>query len=145
MKKIIILLLSVICTTYSCSNSNSKNADPKQQEKDLLQEVLKSHEKVMTDDDKALHIKRHLDTLYKQAPLKPIDKKIVKTLIDTINKADGAMESWMTKFNADNSGKTHEQVMQYLTAQHAQVANVDTQLNRATLRSTNFIKSLSLK
>src|SRR5476651_552758 len=102
----IIILMSFVLS--ACS-------DKKKQEKDLQKQVVDFHEKVMNDDDNAMAIKRKIDTVIMAAKTAKTDTNEAHKYSAALMTADDAMGDWMHKFEPDYSGKSHEDVMKYLT------------------------------
>ncbi len=110
-KTLAVLAISVI-TLNACT-------DTKKQEKDALNEVIKIHDEAMAKDEQAVKNKMLIDSLVK-------DKMITDTVqssatLKALTEADQGMEKWMHQFNADYTGKSHEQIMQYLDEQKKEV------------------------
>ena len=113
--------------------------DAKQQQKDALQEVLKIHDEAMAKSEQAIKGKMLLDSLAKaNSNLKNTD---INKVVSDLSTADAAMEDWMHQFNADNTGKSHEQIMQYLNDQHKKVADINDRLKSAIEQSEKFIST----
>ncbi|TSD66861.1 hypothetical protein FFF34_005520 [Inquilinus sp. KBS0705] len=118
--------------------------DTKKQEQDLLNEVIKVHDQVMAKDELVITNKMQLDTLLKQN--KAPDVNMVATgLTKQLDTADAHMENWMHKFDAENTGKSHDQVMKYLADQKKQIQDIDKELNEAIASSAKFIKENKAK
>ena len=113
--------------------------DSKKQEKDELEQVIKIHDEAMAKSEQAIKGKMLLDSLAKaNSNLKNTD---INKIVSDLSTADAAMEDWMHQFNADNTGKSHEQIMQYLNDQHKKVADVNDRLKSAIEQSEKFIST----
>ena len=113
--------------------------DSKKQEKDALEQVIKIHDEAMAKSEQAIKGKMLLDSLSKaNSNLKNTD---INKVVSDLSTADAAMEDWMHQFNADNTGKSHEQIMEYLNDQHKKVADVNDRLNSAIEQSEKFIST----
>jgi len=113
--------------------------DSKKQEKDALEQVIKIHDEAMAKSEQAIKGKMLLDSLSKaNSNLKNTD---INKVVSDLSTADEAMEDWMHQFNADNTGKSHEQIMEYLNDQHKKVADVNDRLNSAIEQSEKFIST----
>lgn len=110
--------------------------DTKKQEKDALNEVIKVHDDAMANSEKAMKSKMLLDSLTKTATIDTIKASAV---IKDLSTADKAMEDWMHQFNADYTGKAHEEIMQYLADQKKKVSQVNNQLTTAVSQSNKFL------
>src|SRR5476651_231571 len=95
--------------------------DEKKQEKALLDSIIAMHDKVMSKDDQLMQNKMKLDTLLKTKLTGVADTAEVKKQLMGLNiqltQAEDAMENWMQKFDPDQKGKSHQQKMDYLSAQ----------------------------
>jgi len=132
MKRILVFIaLAVIAS--SCS-------DDKAQEKLLLDSVIKAHDKVMADDNVIMNNKMKLKSIATTATL-PAAKDSVAAYNNLLVKADDAMMVWMNKFNPDFTGKSHQQIMDYLHQQQAQITKVKAQLDSVITVSNKFINS----
>src|SRR6201999_2985854 len=99
--------------------------NPKDQEKALLNDIIKIHDKVMSNDDALMKNKMKLDTLL----TKGIDTAKVHSLKNQLDAADNTMEAWMKSFDPEQKGKSHSEIMTYLTAQKKQIVSVDSTMN----------------
>jgi len=111
--------------------------DTKQQEKDALNEVIKVHDEAMAKSEQAINNKMMLDSLVKSN--KTIDTAQSKKITTNLTTADKAMEDWMHQFNADYTGKAHEEIIQYLADQKKKVTEVNNRLTTAVSESNEFI------
>lgn len=120
--------------------------DNKQQEKALLDSVIAIHDKVMRNDDQLMHNKMKLDTLLKSKLTGVSDTSAEKArlmgLTIKLNNAEDAMEKWMQKFDPGQKGKSHQEIMNYLSAQKSQVTAIDSQLNEAVNLSNQYLNQL---
>src|SRR4051812_37551462 len=121
--KILAKLTMIVATTVMILSACT---DTKKQEKDALNEVIKIHDEAMANSEKAMKNKMLLDSLTKTATIDTIKASAV---IKDLSTADKAMEDWMHQFNADYTGKAHEEIMQYLADQKKKVSQVNNQLN----------------
>ncbi len=112
--------------------------DPKADEKAVLNDVIKLHDKAMALDEQVMHNKMKLDTLLLEA--KNDEAKVrIKDLSTNLNKAEVGMEKWMQAFDPAKKG-THEEVMNYLTDQKKQIAVVDSLLSGAVKETDEYLK-----
>jgi len=112
----------------------------KQQEKTLLDEVIKIHDKVMADDEVIMKNKAQLDTIAAHATDAGV-KDSVARYNGLLNNAEDAMMTWMNKFDPDHMGKTHTEIMNYLNDQKKSILQADSQITTAITSSNNYIKS----
>ncbi|QEM04082.1 hypothetical protein DIU31_011400 [Mucilaginibacter rubeus] len=118
--------------------------DTKKQEKDLLKQVIAVHDKVMANDEQLMKNKMLLDSLIKKnAP--NINKDSAQVYLKLVDDADNAMSDWMHKFDAENKGKSHQEIMDYLEAQKKLISKIDTQINVAVSGSTKYITQIPAK
>lgn len=113
--------------------------DTKKQEKDALEQVIKIHDEAMAKSEQAIKDKMLLDSISKADNISENPEN--KSVVSNLTTADKAMEDWMHQFNADNTGKSHEQIMQYLNDQQKQVSKVNQQLQTALSQSKQFIST----
>ncbi len=118
--------------------------DTKKQEKDLLDQVIKTHDKVMSKDELIMINKMQLDTLVKTIK-DPAIKTEATVLQSQLEAADVKMENWMHNFDAENKNKSHDQIMAYLADQKKQIEGIDKQLSTAVESSGKFIKQNKTK
>jgi len=111
----------------------SSCGDDKASEKALLDEVIKTHDKLMADDGVIMKNKTALKSLT------TADKDSVAAYNKLLDNADDAMMNWMNKFSPDFTGKSHEQVMTYLNGQKAEILKLDSQINKAITQSNTYI------
>ena len=114
-------------------------ADTKKQEKDLLTEVIKTHDHVMSKDELVMINNMKLDTLIKETK-DPLFKVEATKFVAELEAADVKMEDWMHNFDAENKNKSHEEIITYLTDQKKQIDSIDKQLTSAISSSSTFIK-----
>jgi Mg2+ and Co2+ transporter CorA len=136
MKKSLLALLTGIALA-SCT-------DTKKQEKDLLNQVIAVHDKVMASDEQLMKNKMLLDSLIKNNS-SAINKDTAQVYLKLVDDADNAMSDWMHHFDAENKGKSHQEVMDYLEAQKKLIAKIDTQINTAVTGSTKYITQIPAK
>lgn len=137
MKQILIVALTAMLF-YSC-------ADNTQEEKNLLNDILKVHDKVMNKDEVLMKNKSHLDSLLKSKLKDTAEKVNIKAIDLKLVAAEEAMENWMTKFQPDMTGKSHDEVMKYYSDQKKQVAAVDSQVNVAIKESDKYLSNHKIK
>jgi succinate dehydrogenase flavin-adding protein (antitoxin of CptAB toxin-antitoxin module) len=118
--------------------------DTKKQEKDLLNQVIAVHDKVMANDEQLMKNKMLLDSLVKHnAP--SINKDTAQLYLKLVDDADNAMSDWMHKFDAETKGKSHQEIMDYFEAQKKLISKIDTQINVAVTGSTKYITQIPVK
>lgn len=118
--------------------------DTQKQEKDLLNQVIAVHDKVMANDEQLMKNKMLLDSLIKQtAP--NINKDSAQMYLKLVDDADNAMSDWMHKFDAENKGKSHREIMDYLETQKKLISKIDAQIAVAVAGSTKYITQIPAK
>jgi len=113
-----------------CSNSAKE-------ESDLKNEIIAMHEKMMSNDEALMKNEMKLDTLLKQKK----DTLALKPLVARLNAADDAMDKWMSQFQPDMTGKSHDEVVSYYTGQKKLVLAVDSQIKTAINESNKYLNA----
>ncbi|WP_158827848.1 hypothetical protein [Mucilaginibacter lacusdianchii] len=132
MSKKTFLGIALVSLIVSACNDNKK------QEQDLMSQVIKLHDEVMAKDEAAVKNKMVLDSLVKT--IKPgASRDSATTCISKLNVADKTMEFWMHQFTADNTGKSHDEIMKYLADQKKKLMEVDNQITAAVNQSNTYI------
>jgi hypothetical protein len=120
-------------------------SDTKKQEKDLLDNILKVHDKVMGNDEALMKNKMQLDSLLK-LPAKDTAEKVNMKALDTkLVAAEEAMETWMHKFEPDVTGKSHDVIIKYYNEQKRGIMSVDSQMNVAITESNKYLSNRAKK
>ena len=118
--------------------------DKKKQEKDLFDEVIKVHDRVMGKEELIMTNKMQLDTLIKENR-SPEITAVAMQHSKALDSADTNMENWMHNFDAENKGKSHEEIMTYLTGQKKQINAIDSNFNVVVANASKFIKQNKIK
>lgn len=128
--------------------------DPKKEEKALESQVMNLHEKVMTDGETAMQNKMKLGTLIlKKDSIKTVfpnldtsaENKNMRNLSSQILKADDNMSDWMHNYNPDFTGKSHQQIMDYLDQQKKQVTQINMQYKNVIRASNQYLLKFKSK
>ncbi|MGN6638167.1 MAG: hypothetical protein ACTHJ8_04590 [Mucilaginibacter sp.] len=133
-------LVAVLAITSFCSCS-----DNTKQEKNLLNDILKVHDKVMSKDEVLMKNKSRLDSLLKIKQKDTAESTNIKGIDLKLKAAEEAMENWMMKFQPDVSGKSHDEIMKYFTEQKKQVTAIDSQVNVAIKESKDYLSNHKIK
>ncbi len=133
MKKLLIAAFTVLALS-ACN-------DGKDQEKALQDEVIKIHDKVMGNDNRLMDNKMKIDTLI-TTTTDTAQKAELTRLNSELITSEEAMESWMQNFNPDQGNKSHEEKVAYLTDQKKQVLKIDSLMNAAIDKSTQYLNTL---
>ncbi|WP_419698296.1 hypothetical protein [Mucilaginibacter sp. NFX135] len=136
MKKISLAILTAI-VLLGCGDS-------KKQEKLLLDSVIAVHDKVMASDEQLMKNKMILDSIIKNAPT-TVNIDSAKAYLKIVDNADDAMSDWMHKFDAENKGKSHQEIIDYLTDQKKKIAVIDSQINKAVTISNKYLNTTPKK
>ncbi len=140
---IIILGVSIISFT-SCK-------DQKAEQKKLQTEVMAVHDSLMmnmgklTDNRMMLtKLSSNLDSLKKAN--NALDTNQIKIEITNqklaLTNADDAMMKWMNGFNPDYTGKSSEEIVQYLGSQKIKIDSVKTLFDQSLSNSNGLISKL---
>lgn len=135
MKKLSIIVFACLFV-IACSNG-------KNQEKELLNNILKVHDKVMGKDEALLKNKMQLDSLLKLPAKDTAEIANMKAVEFKLTSAEEAMETWMHKFEPDLTGKSHDQIIKYYNEQKKSIMAVDSQMDAAVTESTKYLSSRS--
>lgn len=114
-------------------------ADNKKQEKLLLDSVIAVHDKVMANDEHLMKNKMLLDSMVKNIPNIKDSAKVCLKLVDD---ADGAMSDWMHKFDVENKGKSHQEIIDYLSNEKKKISDIDIQISNAITKSDKYLNSI---
>jgi len=128
-----IALILIACAFSACK-------DEKAEEKAQLTEVLKVHDKVMGNSENVVKYKTLLDTVIAQTTdsVKIADAKRVQ---EPLIAGDDAMDKWMHEFDAENKGKSHDEIMDYLAKQKVILSRIDSQLVAASTNAKTFLSN----
>ncbi|MGN8069932.1 hypothetical protein [Mucilaginibacter sp. SG564] len=118
--------------------------DGKKQEKLLLDSVIATHDKVMASDEQLMKNKMILDSIIKNAPT-TVNIDSAKAYLKLVDDADDAMSDWMHKFDAENKGKSHQEIIDYLTDQKKKITIIDSQINMAVTSSNKYLNTTTKK
>ncbi|HTD98038.1 MAG TPA: hypothetical protein VK668_02085 [Mucilaginibacter sp.] len=119
--------------------------DNTKQEKDLLNDILKVHDKVMITDEALMKNKMRLDSLLKLPAKDTAEKVNLKAIDIKLIAASEAMETWMNKFQPDMTGKSHDEIMKYYKDQKKEILSVDSQMNVAITESNKYFSNKKIK
>ena len=136
MKKLSVILLASLIFT-ACS-------DNKKQEKELLNNILKVHDKVMGKDEALMKNKMTLDSLLKLPAKDTAEKTNMKAVELKLKAAEEAMELWMQKFDPDIiNKKQHNEIVKYFNEQEKSIKSVDSLMDAAVSESTKYLSNRS--
>jgi hypothetical protein len=140
MKKVIIALLAA-CLLNSCTD---KKAQEKIEEKGALDSILTIHDKVMGKEEQLVKNKSELDSLIKNK-LVPDVMGATSEISQSLGDADNKMMTWMHQFDAEHTGKTHEDIMNYLKDQKKQLSAIDSLMDMVIMESGKDLKEFKKK
>ena len=118
-------------------------SDSRKQEKDILNEILKVHDKLMGQDEQLMKNKMQLDSLIKLPAKDTAAKTNMKALDLELKAAEESMENWMHNFEPDVTGRPHDEVLKYYNKQKKGIMSVDSQMNAAITESNKYLSNLS--
>ena len=133
MKKLIIAAFAA----FALSACN----DGKNQEKVLQDDVIKIHDKVMGDDNRLMDNKMKIDTLL-TTTTDTAQKAALTHLNAELLVAEQAMENWMQKFDPEQANKSSDEKVAYLTDQKKQIMTIDSLMNTAINKSTEYLNTI---
>lgn len=136
----LVILTSTLAFT-ACTNH-------KKEQENLQQAVIAAHDSVMTDMNTLMEKKTqvkfilsHLDSL--KTKNTSLDTMKVRTDLTLLNKdlatADDAMMAWMHNFNPDYTGKSHDEIMDYLNGQKEKINSVELIFKKVIIKSDSLI------
>ena len=95
----------------------------------------------MGNDNRLMDNKMKIDTL-----ISTTSDTAQKTQLTHLNAeltvSEQAMESWMQNFNPDQGSKSHEEKVAYLTSQKKQIIKIDSLMNAAIDKSTQYLNTI---
>ena len=115
----------------ACSNND------KAEEQALLDDVIKLHDTVMGKDEKLTRNRMKLDTIFRNTK----DSTVYKLSAGLTN-AESEMEDWMHRFDPEQPGKSHDEVVEYLKNQKKQVQHIDSVFNVTIANANSYLKQL---
>lgn len=117
--------------------------DKRAEQKAILSDILKIHEKVMSDDEQLTKNKMQLDTIIKDNKLPKLDS--AKLLSSKLGAADSVMDKWMHDFEPDQTKKSPGDALVYMNAQKKQIMAIDSQLSTAVKESNQYLLKVKTK
>ncbi|EOR94185.1 hypothetical protein ADIARSV_2680 [Arcticibacter svalbardensis MN12-7] len=135
-----ILFLFVPFLIQSCSSSGSY--------KDVMDEVLKIHDKVMMDSELAIRNRMKLDTLSSNlgslAKIKPnLDtmqaSKKIQQLKAELDQADSKMNAWMKGFEVEPGKKSNDEAVAYYKEEEKKIKALDNLFQKVIKQSDDFL------
>ncbi len=130
-----LFIIAAIALTFTACSSGAD------QEKALLDDVVKLHDNIMGKDEQLMKNKMKIDTL-----LTTVKDTAQKSQLIRLNAglmvSEQAMENWMQRFDPEQKDKSHDEKVAYLTEQKKQVMVIDSQMNTAIQKSTQYINQI---
>ena len=142
-QKNILSVLSVILL-FSITACKNKKAE---QEK-LQTEVMNVHDELMGKMESIMNNKSALSLIENRLDsLKIVDASLdtAKLRLDiekskvTLTSSDDAMMKWMNDFNPDYSGKSEDQILDYLNKEKAKISVIKNKINQSLSNSDSLI------
>lgn len=144
-----LLIAGAFCSLFFAACQNQPDY------KEVRQQVMDLHDKVMADGEKVVKNKMILDTIGKlklkalkaaQPTLDTLaEKKKIAELVDKLNKADEKMMDWMHDFKADVQGKDNAEAVKYFSGEMTKIKALDEQYKNVITESDAYLKKLNLK
>ena len=100
-------------------------SDNKKQEKELLDNILKVHDKLMASDEVLMKNKMQIDSLLKLPAKYTTAQADIKAIASKLKTSEEAMENWMHNFEPDMTGKSHDEIMKYYNEQQKGIMAID--------------------
>lgn len=125
----------------------------KEDQKKLQKQVIDKHDVLMARMDLILQNKRKLDSIYLnmntlKSENSSLDTNKLKQNIDSkkaaLTLADEAMMDWMHNFNPDYTGKSHQQIIDYLKNQEVKIDSVKTLFDQSLSNSGIIISKYKI-
>ncbi len=113
----------------------------KKEEKDLQNEIMDYHNKVMAIDEKAMNNKMKLDTMILMARKSKTDTLAAVKVRNHLDSVMAKMMDWMKNFDPEHKGKSHDEIMSYLQQQKKIIKDVDSLYTDAVKTSDSIIKN----
>ena len=135
------LFIMIALTLQACNNN-------KQAEQDLQKQVIAKHDSIMTNMDllmlnksKLNKISENLNLLKSKEPtLDTFDlKQNITNAKASLIATDDAMMNWMNNFNPDYTGKSHQEILDYLNNQKVKIDAVEKAFNQSISNSNSII------
>ena len=130
-----LFIIAAIALTLAACNSGAD------QEKALLDDVIKIHDTVMGKDEQLMKNKMKIDTLL-TATKDTTQRNQLMMLSAGLQISEKVMEDWMQKFDPEHKDKSHDEKVAYLTGQKKQIMVIDSQMNVAIEKSTQYINQV---
>ncbi len=140
------ILFGVFIATLGLSACGGDN--PKKLQEDLQEAVIATHDSVMADMGLLMErkiqinkITRHLDSLKSvNTSLDTVQAKAELTqTVEQLAIADEGMMTWMHNFDPDYTGKSHEEIMEYLNNQKLKIDLVERSIRNVIIKSDSII------
>jgi hypothetical protein len=118
--------------------------------KEVRQEVIEIHDKLMAEDGQVTANRMKLDTLSQagpaafQAGVRDANtaqvRKELAGLRSRLKSAEDEMSDWMHQFNPEVSGKSNAEAVAYFRAEKQKVLRLDSLYKNVIRESSNFLK-----
>jgi hypothetical protein len=123
--------------------------------KDVRQQVIDVHNKVMTDGEQAEKYRIMLEKLSKiQLPISSDQHMLddtashrnkISVLIGKLTKADQNMLDWMQRFQPDIEGKSNSEAVKYFEEEMVKIKKLDAQYQVALKEANVFFKKFNVQ
>lgn len=146
---------SVLCALTAISMLFTVSCKHQTDYKQVRQQVLDLHDKVMNESGTAQGYMMQFDAILKSG-LKTIkisqptlDTAAVKSQIIALNKtltdAHDEMDSWMHSYNNDFKGKTDQETITYFTNEKVKLDKLDSHFKEVIKSASDYLKQLNIK
>ncbi|MCD8741043.1 hypothetical protein LT679_10555 [Mucilaginibacter roseus] len=124
--------------------------------KQVRDEVITAHDKLMADDEKVMNNKMKLDTLASPAYLLKVktekpetDTALLRREADSLrlelDSAGTRMSEWMQKFEPEQSGKSNAEAVAYFEGEKKKVIMLDSLYQALLKQSGAYLKQYNFK
>ncbi|GAA4931656.1 hypothetical protein [Mucilaginibacter defluvii] len=148
LKYTIILFVSGLTLLQACRQETSY--------KQVRDEVIAAHDKLMADDEKVMNNKMKLDTLASPAYLLKVktekpetDTALLRREADSLRRvldsAGNRMSEWMQKFEPGQSGKSNAEAVAYFEGEKKKVIKLDSLYQALLKQSGAYLKQYNFK
>jgi hypothetical protein len=127
----------MLSLTVSCNRADRQD---KKAEEDLTKEVLALHDEVMSKTDQLVQLETKLKNLVTKST--PEAKASTDSVLVMLTMAENDMMDWMNQYNDDHNGKSHKEIMDYLSTQKSKLDQIKKSTEMAILKGAAQAKVL---
>lgn len=134
-----LLLFSLL----ACTNDKKEaGSDFSKKNDKLFTEVIDIHDEVMPKMDELVKLKKQLTHLAEKDHEK---SALLRESIESLEKSDEAMMSWMREFNAEKARGTSEETTKYLQSELLKVTKMKTLFLESLEKARNLSSDTTIK